>query len=91
MDNDSRDLDATKNIRRLINAFAAEQTPEQLRASLENVYGADNVFDTQQLDENFNVVDFAAPYVIVRRLSDNKKGSLTFAHSPRFYFDFQGV
>jgi hypothetical protein len=34
------------------------------------------------------VVGFTAPYVVVRRRSDGKKGSLEFQHDPRFYFGF---
>ena len=36
----------------------------------------------------FAVEGFLAPYVVVRRKSDGVRGTLTFQHSPRFYFDF---
>lgn len=49
------------------------------------------VWDTTQLTEDFKVEGFAAPFVVVRRKSDNVKGTLTFTHHPRFYFDFQEV
>ena len=85
--------DPTENIRRaeqqIINAVAAQETPESLQEALVARFGEHDVFSTKQLQENFEVLGFAAPYVVVKRLSDNKKGSLTFAHSPRFYFDFQ--
>ena len=29
-----------------------------------------------------------APFVVVRRKGDGKKGSLEFQHQPRFYFNF---
>jgi hypothetical protein len=41
---------------------------------------------TQQLQEDFEVEGFAAPFVVVRRKSDGVRGSLEFQHSPRVYF-----
>jgi hypothetical protein len=29
-----------------------------------------------------------APFVVVRRKADGRKGSLEFQHHPRFYFNF---
>jgi hypothetical protein len=56
------------------------------RAELEKQYG--QVWDTQQLQKDFTVVGFGAPFVSVIRKKDGKKGSLQFQHSPRYYFDF---
>ena len=47
------------------------------------------VWSTQELGVDFDVLGFMAPYVIVRRKSDGAKGSLQFQHDPRFYFNFQ--
>ena len=41
------------------------------------------------LDGKNQVLGFLAPFVVVRRKSDGRKGSLTFSHSPRFYFSFR--
>ena len=57
------------------------------RAALEAEHG--QVWDTNQLREEFEVTGFMAPVVVVRRKSDGQKGSLFFQHNPRFYFDFQ--
>ena len=46
-------------------------------------------WDTAQLQEDFIVVGFAAPFVVVRRKSDGQEGTLEFTHSPRVYFDFR--
>lgn len=62
---------------------------ELLRAKLVVAHGADNVFDTTQLGENFEVDGFMAPFVVVRRLRDSQKGSLEFTHEPRLYYNFQ--
>lgn len=44
---------------------------------------------TEQLQEDFAVEGFAAPFVVVRRKSDGVKGTLEFTHSPRVYFGFK--
>jgi hypothetical protein len=46
------------------------------------------VWDTEQLTRDFEVIGFMAPLVVVRRRSDGVKGSLEFQHRPRFYFNF---
>jgi len=44
----------------------------------------------QTLGEDFTVVGFAAPFVVVIRKSDNVTGTLEFfTHSPRVYFSFR--
>lgn len=57
------------------------------REALEAKHG--QVWDTQQLQEEFVVQGFLALYIIVRRTSDGVKGSLQFQHDPRFYFNFK--
>jgi hypothetical protein len=56
------------------------------REALEAQYG--QVWDTNQLGEDFEVIGFMAPYVVVRRKSDGVKGSLEFQHQPRLYWGF---
>lgn len=77
--------DKTEPVRRElvdeINSHAAE------RATLESEWG--QVWDTKQIQQDFDVVGFMAPFVVVVRKIDGKKGSLTFQHMPRFYFGFQ--
>jgi hypothetical protein len=48
----------------------------------------EQTWDTQQLQEDFEVKSFLAPYVLVRRKSDGVEGLLEFTHSPRLYFNF---
>ena len=59
------------------------------REALEAKY--EKVWNTQELQRDFDVLAFAYCYCIVRRKSDNVKGSLDFQHDPRFYFDFKEV
>jgi hypothetical protein len=46
------------------------------------------VWTTEEMTREFDVQGFMAPFVVVRRKSDGLRGTLTFTHSPRFYFDF---
>lgn len=46
------------------------------------------VWSTEELSNEFEVLGFLAPYVVVRRKADAQKGSLEFQHDPRFYFNF---
>jgi hypothetical protein len=46
-------------------------------------------WDTTQLQEDFEVRGFAAPYVVVTRKADGVKGVLEFQHRPRLYWGFQ--
>lgn len=57
------------------------------REALEAQYG--QVWDTEQLRADFEVIGFMAPLVVVRRRSDGRKGSLELQHNPRFYFNFK--
>jgi hypothetical protein len=57
------------------------------REALEAKY--ERVWSTDELSEDFEVIGFSAPLVVVRRRSDGRKGSLEFQHNPRLYFDFQ--
>ena len=61
------------------------------REELEEKYGKDNVWDTDELRIGFEVQSFLAPMVVVVRKSDNVKGSMFFQHHPRYYFDFKEV
>lgn len=76
--------DETESIRR--QRLAEINAEPGSREALEAQYG--EVWDTQQLRDSFEVLGFAAPYVVVRR-KDGVKGSLEFQHDPRLYFNFQ--
>lgn len=77
--------DQTESIRRemtqSINAV------EGSREYLESKYG--QVWDTSELQQEFSVEAFMAPFVLARRKSDGIRGTLKFQHSPRFYFAFE--
>ncbi len=73
--------DATEDIRRAM--IAAGQPYADLAADLNRRW------TTAQLQEEFDVLGFAAPFVTVRRKSDGALGSLEFIHHPRSYFNWQ--
>ena len=77
--------DPTESLRRAQSA-AINATPGS-REVLEAQYG--QVWDTDQLTADYDVLGFMAPLVVVRRKSDGQKGSLYFQGSPRFYFGFE--
>lgn len=56
------------------------------RAALEQQWG--QVWDTTELQRDFTVRAFAAPFVVVTRKSDGVQGTLEFQGRPRFYFSF---
>jgi hypothetical protein len=77
--------DPTESIRR--QRIAEINVLPESREDLQSKYG--QVWDTNQLTEEFEAIGFMAPIVVVRRRSDGVKGSLEFQHSPRLYFNWQ--
>ena len=77
--------DETESIRR--ERLAEINSQPGSREALEAEYG--QVWTTTELSQDFEVLGFAAPLVVVRRKSDAKKGSLEFQQSPRFYFNWK--
>ena len=77
--------DNTENIRReLVREINAHP---RSRADLEAIHG--HVWDTAELSADFEVLGFAAPFVVVVRKADGVRGALQFQHSPRFYYAFE--
>ena len=77
--------DPTTDIRRKM--VAEINAVEGTREYLEAKHG--QVWDTDQLREDFDVLGFGAPVVVVRRKVDGQKGSLFFQHSPRYFWGFE--
>ena len=78
------EMDATESIRRAMVADINTEPDE--REALEAAHG--QIWDTGQMRADFDAIGFMAPFIVVKRKSDGAKGSLTFQHSPRYYFDF---
>ena len=77
--------DETETIRR--QEVAAINADPGSRRALEAEHG--QVWDTKEMQQDFEVTGFLAPFVVVRRKSDGVVGSLKFQHDPRLYFGFQ--
>jgi len=77
-------MDQTEGIRRVLVAEINSKLSE--RETLEKEYG--QVWDTQEVQRDFEIIGFMAPFVVAIRRSDKVKGVLTFQDRPRFYFDF---
>ncbi len=78
-------MDQTEEIRRAL--VQTINVDPGSRVALEAEHG--QVWDTDQLCQDFDIKGFMAPFVVVKRKSDGRLGSLTFQHSPRYYFSFQ--
>lgn len=82
--------DETENFRRWmvvkLNSAVKSSNSITERNRLERIYG--EVWNTQELQRDFEVIAFMAPYVVVKHKGTEKIGTLLFQHSPRFYFSF---
>lgn len=76
----------SENMRRIAVALINSEQAE--RQKLEEIYGNDNVWSTEEVRELFEIVSFCAPCCTAIRKEDGAKGLLTFQHNPRYYFDF---
>ena len=79
-------MDQAEGIRRVMVGEINSNPTE--REMLESEYG--QVWDTQELEEDFEVIGFMAPFVAVRRKSDGAEGGLRFQDRPRYYWGFYG-
>ena len=78
-------LDPTEAVRHQL--LAEINAEPGSREALEALHG--QVWNTEELSKDFEVLGFGAPVIAVVRKSDGVKGSLFFQHRPRFYFSFE--
>jgi len=64
----------------------AEQSHNDLAQARIN---GERQWTTAEMTAEFEVMGFSAPFVVVRRRSDGKVGSLEFTPSPRVYFGWK--
>ena len=77
--------DTTETIRRSL--VQQVNTDAGNRERLEEKHG--RVWDTQELQHEFEVLQFAAPLIVVRQKTTGRMGSMFFQHQPRFYWGFK--
>lgn len=76
------DLDTTVEARKRL-------LPTMPQEALDAIERGEQIWSTDEMREEFEVVGFLAPFVVVKRRSDGATGSLTFTHNPRCYFGWQ--
>jgi hypothetical protein len=76
--------DPTEMTRRMMTT--AINNVEGSREYLESKHG--QIWNTSELQEEFTVLGFAAPFCIVRRKCDGVRGFVLLQHDPRYYFGF---
>jgi hypothetical protein len=85
-------IDETESYRRerqaQLNKLGHDFSKEEVTLLIELVKAYGKVWDLDGLREEFEVLGFMAPLVLVRRKADDKKGTLEFIHSPRLYFNW---
>lgn len=65
-----------------------EQTkPDHTKEELKEIFG--DVWDTTEVQKAFKIGSFLSPWCFATRRADGMRGSLTFQHNPRFYFNFK--
>jgi len=62
------------------------QMPAELQRRAQR---GEQVWNPEEFLRDYEVLGFLAPYVVVRRKSDQVKGSVQFTHKPRWYFGFE--
>ncbi len=76
--------DPTEGIRRqMVNEINADP---RSREALEAKHG--QVWDTNEMQQDFTVGGFMAPFITVTKKDTGVKGTMLFQHLPRFYFNF---
>ena len=85
--NETCTFDSIEEARR--NRLEQINTEPGSRGSLEAIHG--QVWDTAELQRDFIVEGFLAPFVHVRRRDSKEEGSLEFQNQPRFYFNFRCI
>jgi hypothetical protein len=71
----------------VINSAVESEDKQKERVRLEAKFG--QVWNTDEVQRDFEITGFMAPFCIVVRKSDGARGLMAFQHMPRFYFDFR--
>lgn len=70
-------------------AMRRELLPKMPAMLAEAIARGEPTWTPQQLKDDFEVMQFAAPLVVARRRTDGTVGTLYFTHYPRTYFGWQ--
>lgn len=75
--------------RRMLKADLDEEAKTLTKEELAEKYG--QLWNTQELQRDYTVYEFLAPFVKVTRKSDGVDGLLMFSHHPRYYHSFKAT
>ncbi|NDC10676.1 MAG: hypothetical protein EBZ75_15330 [Oxalobacteraceae bacterium] len=75
-------------LRNVIKEQIDRRGPDEIRTVLQEQYG-EQVWNSEQLLDMFEVSHFEPPYVHVIRKVDGVRGTVAFNDDPRFYFAFR--
>lgn len=75
-------------LRNVIKEQLDRRGQDEIRTVLQDQYG-EQVWNSEQLMDTFEVSHFEPPYVHVIRKSDGVRGTVAFNDDPRFYFAFR--
>lgn len=75
-------------LRNVIKEQLTLRGPDEIRAVLEEQFH-EQVWNSEQLMDTFEVSHFDPPYVHVIRKVDGVRGTVAFNDDPRFYFAFR--
>ena len=71
----------------IINSKVESSDESAERVRLEAEYG--QVWNTEELQADFTVEGFMAPFITCTNKETGKRGAMMFQHMPRFYFDWK--
>jgi len=72
-----------------IDSQERNQAVRMVSEYLESLYGKENVWESEEMQRDFEVVGFAFPFFWVQRKSDGVRGTLAYVRTPRLYYDFK--
>ncbi len=78
-----------EQVRRILKADIDAEALSLSKEGIVAKYG--QLWDTRELQEDYTVEGFLAPFVSVVRKKDNAKGLLMFSHHSRYYHSFKPV
>ena len=70
-----------------INSEVEVDNEDWERVRLEAKYG--KVYNTQEVQAEFEIEGFMAPYVVCTSRRTKERGTMEFQHQPRLYFNFR--
>lgn len=73
-----------------------ERLLEELKETYPDVYqeiqeGGGECWTTDEVQDEFEIIGFMAPFCVAKRRETQEKGALTFVHRPRIYYSWRST